>query len=260
MSLHRAAAIISTLGNPLLTFPVCVALVSFRSFEVEKASFISLVAIVGVILPVSIRNYVKTRRGEYTNFDVSDQEQRKGFYLLPVILISIALLVFYFTNQPSYVLAGTLLSLLLMITGGLINLKIKCSLHAAASIFLSFLLLRIWFYTGVVMFVFTILICISRFILKRHSVIEIITGLMVGSVFGSPLKERGTKYEERMRYEVRGYEVRVGEQPNADLRTRINGVRSAIKGEAQSGVPFNYMRKNSGRFSSCKKIFFFPGL
>ena len=185
MNLHKPAVVISTLGNPLLTFSVFTVLVSFRSFDVEKASLISFVAIAGVILPVTIRNYLKTRRGEYTNFDVSNQEQRKGFYPLPVILISIALVFFYFTNQPSDVLTGTLLSLLLMITAGVINLKIKCSLHAAASIFLSFLLFRIWFYAGVVMFVFTILICISRFILKRHSIIEIVTGLIVGGVFGS---------------------------------------------------------------------------
>jgi hypothetical protein len=184
-AIHKAAAIVSFLGHPLLTFPVFVVLVSFRSFEVEKASLISFVAIVGVIVPVTIRNYLKARRGEYTNFDVSNREERKGFYPLPVILIALALLVFYFTDQPPDVIAGTLLSLLLMITAGLINLKIKCSLHAAASVFLSFLLLKVWFYAGVVMFAFTIFICISRFILKRHSVVEIIAGLVVGSVFGS---------------------------------------------------------------------------
>jgi membrane-associated phospholipid phosphatase len=181
---QRAAEAVSFVGNPLLTFSVFVVLVTFRSFDIQKATIISGVAIVGIILPVTIRNYLKSRRGEYTDFDVSDQEQRKNFYPLPVILISLALSVFLLTKQPPEVITGTFLSLLLMVTAGLINLRIKCSLHAAASVFLSFLLLKIWFYTGIVMFLFTVLICASRLVLKRHSIIEIVTGMVVGVIFG----------------------------------------------------------------------------
>lgn len=135
-------------------------------------------------MPITIKNYLKVKKGEYTNFDVSDQQQRREFYPLPIILLSIVSLIFYLTSQPVDVILGSSLSVALLVASALINPFIKCSLHSSASIFLAFLLTNIHLQAGIAMFAFAGLISASRVVMKRHSIIEVLVGIGLGVVLG----------------------------------------------------------------------------
>lgn len=182
--LYKTARLASILGHPLLTLPVFTTLLAFNLFDPYKALWVSLLILGVIVVPVTIRNYSKTRRNEYTNFDVSDQKQRQSFYPFVIILMVVVTILLYFTPGAGSFFIGTCILLFLLILSALVNRIIKCSLHTSISIYLA---LALWPFTvtgSIAMFIFTIIIATSRLILKRHTFVEILTGAAIGFVAG----------------------------------------------------------------------------
>ena len=65
------------------------------------------------------------RRGEtkgyYTNFDVSNQEQRKSWYFFAIALLAATIVILFATNQPHAIRFGFLLSALLLLCSQILN-------------------------------------------------------------------------------------------------------------------------------------------
>ncbi|MFM2305638.1 MAG: hypothetical protein RLZZ367_307, partial [Bacteroidota bacterium] len=99
--LHKVSAVISTVGNPLITFSLFIMYVTSQSMDGASAALMSLLIIGGVTIPISINNYVKTKSGKYTNYDVSDREQRQGFYHILLVLMGVVTGILFLTNQPA---------------------------------------------------------------------------------------------------------------------------------------------------------------
>lgn len=182
--LYKTACLASLLGHPLLTLPVFTTLLAFNLFEPYKATGISLLIIVVIVLPVTIRNYIKTRRREYTNFDISDRQQRQSFYPFVIMLTALVTIILYFTPGTDSFFTGTCILLAMLIASALINRTIKCSLHTSASVYLSIVLWQFTITGSIAMFIFTFIIATSRLILKRHTSIEILTGAVTGCIAG----------------------------------------------------------------------------
>ncbi len=183
--LYKASLAISTIGNPLITFSVFVLFITLKTMDGMSAALLSLLVIGCVTIPISINNYVKTKNGKYTNYDVSDREQRQGFYHFLLLLIGGVTGILYLTNQPAAFRHGSLVFLVMVIVSYVINYRLKVSMHTSISVYLGITLLLVNFNAGLAMLVFAVLIGLSRLVLKRHSVAEVVAGLAVGFVFGA---------------------------------------------------------------------------
>ena len=180
--MKKIATYISTLGHPLLTIPLFILIVLFGNEDSSRAAPISFLIIGCVFIPVTIRLYIKSRNGSYTNFDVSDKIQRRSLYLFVVPLLLIVTIILFATNQSRNLCLGVLFALLLLILSQAINYFVKSSLHVSLNIYLSALIFTVNFKAGVAALLFTALISWSRVKLGRHSVKEVLFGLLIGTI------------------------------------------------------------------------------
>lgn len=179
---HKIANVISTVGHPLITIPLYVVIVLFAFEEVKRAAFISLLIVGGIFVPLSLRMYLKSRNGSYTNFDVSDRKQRKSLFVFILPLMVVVTFILYKTGQPDGIFLGVLFATILTIVSQVVNFFIKSSLHVSLSIFLSCLMMPLFFKLAIIMLLFTVLIGWSRVVLGRHTKQEVYFGACVGTI------------------------------------------------------------------------------
>jgi membrane-associated phospholipid phosphatase len=182
--MKKIATFISIVGHPLLTIPLFILIVLFGNEDSSRAAPISFLIIGCVFIPVTIRLYIKSRNGSYTNFDVSDKIQRRSLYLFVVPLLLIVTIILFATNQSRNLCLGVLFALLLLILSQAINYFVKSSLHVSLNIYLTALIFTVNFKAGVAALLFTALISWSRVKLGRHSVKEVLFGLLIGTIIG----------------------------------------------------------------------------
>lgn len=180
----KTAKIISIIGHPLLLGSIYVIAVSFHKLSLEQASLVSLSIICIVTLPITIHNWHKTKKGTYTNFDVSDQGQRKGFYPVVVLLMLILIGTFYLMKLPPSVQLNTLIFSALILVIAMVNFKIKASMHAAIAFYITMGLWDISIFLGIPAILLAFATSWSRLEMKRHSLIEITIGSSLGLIFG----------------------------------------------------------------------------
>lgn len=180
----KIALYISIVGHPLVTLCVftVVALFTYEAFGM--ALLHSSLILLGIFLPLTLRMYLKARKGSYSNFDVSDKAQRQSWYIFACLLLLMVTLVLFVTGQPRTLSLSLLFSLILLATSQLLNYFIKSSLHVSLNIFLGFLILPMSVITAVFFFAFTVFIGWSRFTLKRHTLKEIMAGVVLGVTVG----------------------------------------------------------------------------
>lgn len=180
--MNTLARYISIIGHPLFTIPVFIAIVMFRFENFSRAVWISLLIIGGVFVPVIWRMYTKSRNGSYTNFDVSDQIQRRSLFGFAIPLLAIVTAVLFLTDQPKNLSISVLFAFLLVAISSVVNLFVKSSLHVSLNIYLSALLFPIDYRIAIVVFLFTILVGWSRVKLGRHTKKEVLFGSLIGAI------------------------------------------------------------------------------
>lgn len=178
------AKLLSFLGHPLLLGTLYVVLMSFKNLSNETAWKVSLLTVGFIPLPIIIHNLKKLKKGEYTNFDVSDQKQRKGFYPFAISLFTLLMILFYLFGFPWSVTVNTLNFLVMMLIMAFINLKTKASLHAGISFYVSISLISLSLWIGILFFLLALGTTWSRLILDRHTVQELTIGMGMGLIFG----------------------------------------------------------------------------
>lgn len=184
MSLQTLARTISIIGHPLLLGTFYVVFISYYRLDSEIANWVSFLVIGCVALPILANNLVQTRRGSYTNFDVSDRKQRRGFYPFALGLFLLLILLFYVMDFPRPILEQTFVFfiLLLIMTG--LNFFTKASLHAAIAFYIAINLWEVHGFLGLVFFILALAISWARVYNGRHTLTEIIIGGLLGFIFG----------------------------------------------------------------------------
>ncbi|MFD2033499.1 hypothetical protein ACFSKL_01795 [Belliella marina] len=178
------AKIISIIGHPLMIGTLYVIFISFHDLERQTAIIISATILSLVTIPIILHNFMKMKKGKYSNFDVSNQEERRSFYPFSILLFCVCLILFYILNFPEVVIVTTLSFLAMLVSMGLINLKIKASLHLAIAMFIAIKLFEISIAVGIIFLIFGFLIAWSRKTLGRHSYLELAIGSLAGWTFG----------------------------------------------------------------------------
>jgi hypothetical protein len=180
--MKKAATIISILGHPLLTIPLFVLAVMFGSEEFTKASRFSFLIIGCIFFPIIAWMYFRSRRGSYTNFDVSDQKQRRSLFLFAIPLLAIVSVFLFASGQRGNLFVSVLFALMLLVLSQITNFFIKSSLHVSLNIFLSALIFTVNHTIGIVALLSTGLLGWSRVELGRHTLKEVLIGLLIGLV------------------------------------------------------------------------------
>ncbi len=181
---YRVARFISVLGHPLLIGSVVSAMAFFELYSREKALLLSGFVLGFVTLPLTAWNFYKTKNGSYSNFDVSIRSQRSSMYAVLLGLLSMACLFAWFSHQPLAFSVGLSMCLALVLFSFSINFILKTSLHAAISFFMALGLLKLHVAWGLGMLVLAFLVSISRLVLKRHSMQEVVSGSLSGAGAG----------------------------------------------------------------------------
>lgn len=182
--LYKIAWTISALGHPLFTTGLFVLFISFHEYSPRQAFFISLLIIGGLLLPLAIRNFRKVKKGEYTNFDVSDQKQRNSLYVYMIATLTLITGILFALDQPPAFCMGALCTLCMVIVSYAVNFIHKTSLHTAMNLFWAFAIYEL--FPGVAYFFacWAALVALSRLVLQRHTLPEVLSGAFIGGVCG----------------------------------------------------------------------------
>jgi membrane-associated phospholipid phosphatase len=178
------AKFFSAAGHPLVVGPLYVVLMAFDKLSHQQALLLSGLVIGVVTIPIIIHNVIKVKQGVYTNFDVSQREQRKGFYPFLLALFACILGLMHWTDLPQEVMMQTGIFMGMLITSFVINFVLKASLHTAILFYITFSLLHVDLLLLMALMGLALLTAWSRVYTKKHQVPEVIVGGILGAVFG----------------------------------------------------------------------------
>jgi len=165
-----------------LTFPLFIVIVMFGFKGFNEAALVSSLIVGGIFIPVILWVYLKSKNGSYTNFDVSDRNQRKSLFLFVIPLLTVVTVVLFATNQSRNLCMSVLFALILTVISQFINFFVKSSLHVSLNIYLAALIFTVNFEMGIVVLLFTGLLSWSRIKLGRHTIKEVLFGLSIGAI------------------------------------------------------------------------------
>ncbi|SEF54936.1 hypothetical protein SAMN05421847_0289 [Halpernia humi] len=171
---------LSQIFNPLFSLLVFFVYKEnkYENFSQSAIKFLRL--FIFLILPVCIWIFSRVKSGKYTDSDVSDRKQRKSLYLFISAALSFYILFNYIINKSWDLVLLYLLILILLMQ--ISNLLIKSSMHTALNIFVAALFFSENFVWGIVWFLISILVGITRILLKRHTLQEVLSGGIIAVI------------------------------------------------------------------------------
>lgn len=180
--LIKISKVISNFFNPFVSLLIYFIYFSTRYYSPSEAweKFWPIILI--LVLPVIIWIFWNVKTGKYTNMDVSNRQQRNSLYVV-IVLLSILYLAYEYFVRDTFDLSIFLLIVLLILMQ-ISNFFIKSSMHTALNIYVAALFYKVNPTLGIVWFLLALLIGLTRIILKRHSVKEVIAGTILASVIG----------------------------------------------------------------------------
>lgn len=173
---------LSTVLNPLFSLLFFFIFFSLEKMTIKEATTNLLWILILVIAPIFGWIYWNVKTGRYTNMDVSDRKQRNSLYVFNSIIIMGYILFLYYFNQNTDLILIIIFVMALMLTMHLSNFFIKSSMHTAFNVLVSALFFNIVPYLGAFWLLLTLLVGISRVVLKRHTIKEVITGVSIATV------------------------------------------------------------------------------
>jgi membrane-associated phospholipid phosphatase len=180
--LIKLSNILSNVLNPLFSLLIFFIYFAKEKMETTEAFKNLLWMVILVIIPIFGWIFWNVKTGRYTNMDVSDRKQRNSLYLFNVFIVSIYIAFLYFTQQNFDLILIIIFVMALMLIMHFSNFFIKSSMHTSFNVFVSALFFSLNIYFGLFWLFLTILVGISRVILKRHTVKEVIMGASIATV------------------------------------------------------------------------------
>lgn len=181
----KVSKFISNFFNPIVSLFSFLLYFGFTKLSKTDAITHLLLMLFVVAIPVFLWIYWNVKTGRYTNMDVSNRTQRKSLYVFMIINILLYLMIvyFFFFQFNILMIIGFLLITLLVMQFS--NLYIKSSMHMSLNVFVSALFTYLNPFFGLLWFVIAIIVGITRVILKRHTVKEVVFGGVIAGVVSS---------------------------------------------------------------------------
>lgn len=165
---------ISNFFNPLVSLMIFFIFYSSEHYESSEALKKFLPIFLITILPVSLWIFWNVKTGKYSNMDVSNRSQRKSLYIFIEISLLVYLVYDYLMNQKLDLIM--LFLLILFVIMQVSNYFIKSSMHTAFNVFVAALFFKESPLYGAIWLGIAVLVGITRIILKRHTVKEVLLG------------------------------------------------------------------------------------
>ena len=188
----KLARIISVIGHPFVLMSLTVLIVAFHRTNLLRALTIGGVTVLSTVTPLLfiIRRQVSV--GKWSDHDVSDASERRSFYLIAITVNALAMLLFYFLGFPPALIAGMLISLVILLVAMIVNRWSKISLHLIFATYFAVALFAVSYWSGAGFFLIAAAVGWSRVRLERHSLAQVLSGAVLGAIAGIVmLKEIG---------------------------------------------------------------------
>lgn len=169
-----ASRLISNIFNPLTALLVYFVYFSYQHYTWEEMLHRFWPILLIVALPVSFWIVWNVKKGNYSNMDVSNRNQRKSLYVVIGIVMLVYLIVFYMMNKSIDTIMPFLLILLFLMQ--ISNYFIKSSMHTAFNVITAAFFFNQDVKLGVLWLIIAIIVGLTRIVLKRHTLSEVLMG------------------------------------------------------------------------------------
>ena len=183
----RLARWISIIAHPFVTMLFLAGVAGFLfgawdGLAAGAAMIAMLIAVVGALM------FHQVRTGRWLNVDASRPEERPVLYVLLLVALAVMVAFVLLTGRNTYLVRGILGAMTITLISGVLNRRIKISLHMAFGAFAAFLLVLMGSLVGWVLLVLLPPIGWSRLFLRRHTLTEVIAGAALGVAVGSGVR------------------------------------------------------------------------
>jgi len=177
---RRLAVALSVAGHPFTLIPCTVALIARPAW---LGVAIALAAVATTFAVIAWR----VAKGQWSNFDVSDPGQRRGFYAVAIAMLATSTVVGWWFGLPPSAIRGFVVALGLLVTGAALARWTHVSLHMLFGAFCAVLVAGVSLRTAAVFAVVVAATAWSRFALRRHTAGQVLLGVLVGCLAGCML-------------------------------------------------------------------------
>lgn len=171
---------ISNFFNPIVSLLIYFIYSSIYFFEPGSSVSRFIPILLLIILPIVIWLIWNVKKGNYTNLDVSNRQQRKGFYFFISGVFFLYLGYDYLRNGTLDLVMLFLFILLLALQ--LSNYFVKSSMHTAFNVYVAALFFFREPVLGFAWLVIAALVGITRVVLGRHTVKEVCMGATIAAL------------------------------------------------------------------------------
>lgn len=179
---HKLASLISFVFHPVLFFLVMPFLIVYQDTGSELYAFKwGIFSAVFVLIGIIFILYGK-RKGVFSDFDLSNQQERKKFYIFITLLGALYLIIALYFRGISFPMSIIVLGIMLGIAlFEVVNLFLKASIHVGVAVAYT---ISLGFLYGFPLFLLSLpitpLVIWSRLTLKRHTPKEAFVGGILG--------------------------------------------------------------------------------
>jgi membrane-associated phospholipid phosphatase len=178
------ARLVSWIGHPLVFVAASIAVVVDTQLGPRAGLPILLALFSSTLLPTAILLLSGVRSGRWSDADVSVRKERQRFFPWAVPFSLAGVIVMYLIHASGYIVRGGVITLALFVASWIVNSFLKLSLHALFAFYCATILFRIGALWGAVALVLAVLVAWSRLCLRRHTILELITGIALGLIGG----------------------------------------------------------------------------
>ena len=176
--LKKSASIISTVFHPMVLSTILFALIIYEDFPINNKTHIEFFVsffFTSVIVTLTVLFLIK--QNKISDINASNRKERIIPLALGTIYFFIGFIILYFIESKP-IIQGTMLCYLINTgIGCLITNKWKISMHAFGLGIPFIVLLLNGFKFSFIMIIVIIIVCISRLVLKVHTIAQILLGL-----------------------------------------------------------------------------------
>lgn len=183
----RAARTLSVIGHPALLMPAAVAAGASGAGVPPHWLRAALATALLVTVIVGLYSLWQVRTGRWVHVDASQPHERSQLNLFLVLLLCGAAALLWALGQPRVVASGPVVIALVVLVAHLLRRWLKVSLHAAFALCAAAL---VWPDAALTLAIVALAIGVawSRLVLGRHTLPEVLLGLLLGATFGVGLR------------------------------------------------------------------------
>jgi hypothetical protein len=175
---------VSIVGHPFVTAVITVTAVALRQRSPQEALRSALLVAVVALLPVGVLMARQVRKGHWENVDASNRAERPILFLVGMIAIALLLAAMLMFRPQSFLVRGLTGVMVMLAVCAVATRWIKVSLHMTFGAFSTTTLLCLGSLVGWTMLAFMPILAWSRLSMKRHRLLEVMIGCVIGAAFG----------------------------------------------------------------------------